>query len=98
MISSKVDPQKKSWSKSEIRLARKIQLAPLLQLRSFALREMPGDNFQVIAHGDLMVKDSYWTWPSRNLHGNTIDFLILVENLSFAQAMQILCPVTASPT
>ena len=86
------------WSKSEIRAARKLPLAPLLQHRGLTLREMPGDNFQVREHPDLIVRDSYWIWKSRNLQGNAIDFLILVENMSFAQAMEILCQKTAPTT
>ncbi len=81
-----------TWSKEQIRLARKLPLAPLLQHRGFTLREMPGDNLLVREHPDLIIRDSYWIWKSRNLQGNAIDFLVLVENMSFAQAMEILCP------
>lgn len=93
MTSSKHD---RPWSKTEIRLARKLPLAPLLQHRGFTLRELPGDNFQVQEYPALIVRDSYWIWKSRNLQGNAIDFLILVENLSFAEAMQVLCPRAAT--
>ena len=35
----------------------------------------------------LLLKDSYWRWPERNLSGNTIDFFVQVLGLSFHQAM-----------
>ncbi len=31
----------------------------------------------------LIVEDSYWRWPERNLAGNAIDFQVLVLGLSF---------------
>jgi len=79
-----------NWSKSDIRAARKILLAPLLRQRGFSLQELPGDNYRVDDFGDLIVKDSYWIWKSKNLHGNTIDFFVMVENFSFADAMKLI--------
>ena len=87
-----------TWSKTEIRLARKLPLAPLLQQRGLTLHELPGDNYRVERFGDLVVRDHFWNWKSHQLQGNTIDFFILVENLSFAQAMELLCPKTTRPT
>ena len=36
----------------------------------------------------LIVKDSYWRWPERNLAGNTIGFHVQVLGLSFHDAMR----------
>jgi hypothetical protein len=79
-----------TWSKAEIRQARKIPLAPLLRQKGIQLRELPGENYQVQAFGDLIVRDCYWIWKSRGLQGNTIDFFMITQNLSFAQAMQLI--------
>ena len=81
-----------NWSKAEIRQARKLPLVPILLHRGVILRQLHGDNFQIDVHGDLIVRDCYWIWKSRQLQGNTIDFFIQIENLSFAQAMQLLSP------
>ncbi len=81
------------WSKAQIRDARKLPLAPLLRDHGFILHEMPGENFRVERFGDLVVKDCYWIWKSSGLHGNTIDFFVLVQNLSFADAMRKIFPV-----
>ncbi len=78
------------WSKSDIRRARKVDLAPLLIRKGIHLKELPNDNFLVPVYDDLAVKKSYWTWPSRDLHGNAIDFFTLVQGLPFSQAMKIL--------
>jgi hypothetical protein len=36
----------------------------------------------------LIVKDSYWRWPERNLAGNAIDLHVQVLGLSFHDAMR----------
>ena len=47
---------------------------------------LPG---QFIGHyPGLIVKDSYWRWPERNLAGNAIDFHVQVLGLSFHDAMR----------
>ena len=81
-----------TWSKTEIRQARKLPLAPLLQKHGVPLRELLNQNFLVLSHGDLTVRDSFWIWKSHQLQGNTIDFFTMVEKLSFAQTMQLLLP------
>jgi hypothetical protein len=45
------------------------------------------------AFAGLIVKESYWRWPQRNLDGNAIDFFVQVLGLSFHDAMrQIIGP------
>ena len=44
---------------------------------------------EVNCYGEgLILKQSYWRWPQRNLAGNTIDFFVRVLGLSFHQAMR----------
>jgi hypothetical protein len=45
-------------------------------------------NFILPAYPGLIVKDSYWRWPERNLAGNAIDFCVQVLGLSFHDAMR----------
>ena len=45
-------------------------------------------NFSLPAYPGLIIKDSYWRWPQRNLAGNTIDFFMRVLGLSFHEAMR----------
>jgi hypothetical protein len=83
-------PASKRWEREQIQRARKTPLAPLLRRRGYPLRARPGENFLVEDHQDLVVKDSYWVWPSRQMKGNAIDFLMLIECRSFNEAMDIL--------
>ncbi len=45
-------------------------------------------NFNLPAYPGLIVKDSYWRWPERDLAGNAIDFFMHVLGLSFHDAMR----------
>ena len=76
------------WNRQQIRAARLAALVPLLQKRGLELIELPAGNFELAAYPGLLVKDSYWRWPERNLEGNAIDFFMRVLGLSFHQAMR----------
>ena len=78
------------WNKAQIRAARSVQLAPLLIKRGMRLQPLAEENFCVIAYDDLLIKESYWRWPSKNIEGNAIDFFVFVEGMSFAEAMTLL--------
>ena len=76
------------WSREQIRAARMAPLLPLLQKRGLQLVELPAGNFELAAYKGLLLKDSYWRWPARNLAGNAIDFFVQVLGLSFNDAMR----------
>ena len=63
-------------------------LVPLLQKQGWALIELPAGNFELATHKGLLIKDSYWRWPERNLAGNAIDFFVQILGLSFNDAMR----------
>ena len=66
-------------------------LAPLVRLlekRGLQLIAREADNFILPAYPGLILKDSYWRWPERNLAGNAIDFHVQVLGLSFHDAMR----------
>jgi hypothetical protein len=81
-------PDRTRWTRPQIRAARMAPLAPLLQKRGLQLIERPAGNLALPAFPGLIVKDSYWRWPQRELAGNTIDFFVKVLGLSFADAMR----------
>jgi hypothetical protein len=76
------------WSRQQIRTARVAPLVPLLQKRGLQLTELPAGNFALVSYPGLLLKDSYWRWPQRNLAGNAIDFFVQVLGLSFNDAMR----------
>jgi hypothetical protein len=89
-----------NWTKSDIRRARRVELAPLLLARGYRLQELMGGNHRILSAPNgaglagLVIKANYWIWNDRQAQGNTIDFLVQVEGLSFHQAMQV---IAASP-
>ena len=76
------------WTREQIRAARMAPLVPLLQQRGLLLQELPAGNFALATHPGLLIKDSYWRWPERDLAGNAIDFWVKVLGLSFSDAMR----------
>ena len=76
------------WSREHICAARLTPLMPLLQKQGLLLLEREAGNFELPAYPGLIIKDSYWRWPQRNLAGNAIDFHVQVLALSFHDAMR----------
>ena len=76
------------WTPEQIRAARIAPLVPLLQQRGIELTSQEAGNFILPAYPGLIVKDSYWRWPERNLAGNAIDFHVQVLGMSFHDAMR----------
>lgn len=76
------------WSREQIRAARLAPLVALLQQRGLQLIPREAGNYISPAFPGLIVKDSYWRWPERNLAGNAIDFHVQVLGLSFHDAMR----------
>ena len=83
-----INSQLPRWSREQIRDARLAPLIPLLQKRGLQLVDRDAGNFILPAYHGLIVKDSYWRWPERNLSGNAIDFHVKVLGLSFNDAMR----------
>lgn len=80
------------WTRQQIRAARIAPLLPLLRKQGLQLSERAADNFEVAAYPGLIIKDSYWRWPERDLAGNTIDFFVQVLAMSFHDAMRQITP------
>lgn len=76
------------WTRAQIRAARLTPLAPVLAKRGLVLVETGGGNFELRAYPGLIVQDSYWRWPERDLAGNAIDFCTHILRLSFHDAMR----------
>jgi hypothetical protein len=83
------------WTRQQIRAARLAPLLPLLQKRKLQLIQRQADNYELPAFPGLIVKESYWRWPQRDMAGNAIDFLVQVLGMSFHDAMR---EITAQPS
>ena len=76
------------WTRDQIRRARVAPLLPLLSQCGLSVVAQAAGNYLLPAYPGLIVKDSYWRWPERELAGNAIDFFMRVLGLSFHDAMR----------
>lgn len=51
-------------------------------------RNQASDGPPLAAYKGLLLIDSYWRWPERDLAGNAIDFFVQFLGLSFNDAMR----------
>jgi len=75
------------WSKEQIRAARMVAIAPLLEKRGMHLIKSGGGNYIVRERPGLIIKDSYWRRPEHGAGGNAIDLLTQEMRLGFNEAM-----------
>ncbi len=60
-------------------------------------RERLADNFELSAFPGLIVKESCWRWPERNLAGNSIDFFVQILKVNFDDANAVVHPQKPKP-
>ncbi len=75
-------------SKSDIAIARKVNLPDYLFGQGFSLTNEGSGNFRVQGFQGLIVKQNYWYRHSTGEYGNAIDFLMKFENLKFYDAVE----------
>jgi hypothetical protein len=88
MTATNRSPNTQRWTREQIRAARMAPLVPLLHKRGFQLIELPASNFELVAYKGLLIEDSDWRCPQRQLAGNAIDFFVRVFGLTFNDAMR----------
>ena len=76
------------WTQAQIRAARMVALAALLEKRGIVLRDRGAGNVELLEYKGLLVKASYWRWPDHDMAGNAIDFYTKVLHVSFHAAMR----------
>ena len=77
------------WTSQQIRVARHVELKPLLESMGYRLQALTDGNREV--HGlpkKIIIKQHYWTSPEDNTGGNAIDLLTHVIGMSFSKAMK----------
>ena len=79
---------KTKWTKEEIRAARHVKLDEILRQEGLHLHACAAGNFWVEEYPDLIIKECYWRCTRTEEGGNTIDLLVKVLGMSFAQAMR----------
>ena len=82
---------RKSWSPSQIRTARRILLKPLLEQLGYRLDPLDNGNSKVYGlPRQIIVKEHYWSCAENGTGGNAIDLLTHVMGMGFNEAMSLL--------
>ena len=93
-----MSPQTK-WTPAQIRSARRVTLAPLLERMGYRLHPLENSNREV--HGlsrAVIIKQHYWHSPDDGTGGNAIDLLTRVMGMGFNEAMEQLQEFSQPPT
>ena len=77
----------KTLSKSDIALARKINLPDFLVGHGYQLTDEGSGNFRVKGYQGLIVKEHFWFSHSTKQYGNAIDFIMQFEDRYFYDAV-----------
>lgn len=76
------------WAAGQIRNARRVALAPLLEQMGYQLQPLENGNMEVLGlPRAVIIKEHYWHCPEDQTGGNAIDLLTQVMGMSFNQAM-----------
>jgi len=87
----RTEPRTPRWTAADIRAARLVPLAPLLEHLGYSLTPTGAQNYKLETHEKhILIKAHYWRCPDDGASGNTIDFLVKIHGMKFNQAMQLL--------
>lgn len=73
-----------------IRKARNADLLDYIHSQGYRLVKSSVREYRLLEHDSLVISNNRWHWFSRDLGGNTLDFLVKYEGKSFNEAVGIL--------
>lgn len=73
-----------------IQRARNANLLDYLHSQGYNLIKSSTREYRLVEHDSLVISNNLWNWFSRDIGGNTLDFLVKYENKSFNNAVEIL--------
>ena len=86
------------YSRAQIRAGRQMPIRPILDGLGHRFRPLTNGNYLLLGvAGDIVVKDNYWVCKNDGRAGNTIDFLIQVQGMTFSQTMNLLITSAGQP-
>lgn len=82
---------RRTWNRMDVRTARQTPLKPVLESLGYRLEPRKDDNYLVLGLSDeILVKEHYWVCTDDGSAGNTIDFLVKIQGMTFSEAMHLL--------
>lgn len=76
------------YTKEQIAAAKNVNLIELLEGMNYPLKRITDREYALLAHDSLKISPTgMWYWHSRGVGGKAIDFFMVVEGMSFIEAM-----------
>lgn len=78
------------YTQNQINRAKNMDLLDYVRQRGYSLVQSASNEYRLKEHDSLVISNNKWKWFSRNIGGDTLDFVTKYEEKSFKEAMEIL--------
>lgn len=78
------------YTQYQINKAKNIDLLDYVRQRGYSLIQSAANEYRLKEHDSLVISNNKWVWFSRNIGGDTLDFVTKYEGKGFKEAMEIL--------
>ncbi len=78
------------YTQNQINKAKNMDLLDYARQRGYSLFQSAANEYRFQEHDSLVISNNKWKWFSRDIGGDTLDFVTKYEGKSFKDAMEIL--------
>ena len=78
------------YTQYQINKAKNMDLLDYVRQRGYSLFQSAANEYRLKEHDSLVISNNKWKWFSRDMGGDTLDFVIKYEEKNFKDAMEIL--------
>lgn len=78
------------YTQNQINKAKNMDLLDYVRQRGYSLFQSAANEYRLKEHDSLVISNNKWKWFSRDIGGDTLDFVTKYEGKSFKDAMEIL--------
>lgn len=78
------------YTQNQINKAKNMDLLGYMRQRGYSLFQSATNEYRLKEHDSLVISNNKWKWFSRDIGGDTLDFVTKYEGKGFKEAMEIL--------
>jgi len=78
------------YTQNQINKAKDIDLLDYVRQRGYSLIQSAANEYRLKEHDSLVISNNKWKWFSRDIGGDTLDFVTKYEGKGFKEAMEML--------
>lgn len=78
------------YTQYQINKAKNMDLLDYMRQRGYSLIQSASNEYRLQEHDSLVISNNKWKWFSRDIGGDTLDFVTKYEGKGFKEAMEIL--------